>query len=536
MAFQLANRLPPGMPGDFQYCPHCCVAGGSCGSGDTRGTDVWQEWYDASGLAMPVLTPGSDMKISQLMNADHGGQVWVMAACGNEINEDLNWTFFERSDFDRDSNFMPSSPEIYGWIEDMNFVEYREWWVHVPSWFTCASGTAVGRWLWKTGNSCNDYNNAGMKTTSFSADECAAANMCKSVGACGASPETFISCIDWKIAGSSSPSPVPSPPQCTDDNQYCSDWAANGECERNPAFMLVNCRASCGACPQPTPAPTTPAPPPPTPSSCADNNQYCSDWAANGECETNPGYMLTNCRASCGVCSGPQPSPATQAPTPAPTQGPPQDPREGCFWTTPPGGTVTLGKQSEKPGRICWTVDVPTGYAVHWQSSNSNGIYHSWNGDKCCQFSGLSSNQSNVVTFTPQYGNFGFCECINWSPQTGSLDCAGQATAEAMICPIEGSSDMKDMCTDSTSPNTCGGAGPAPTPPTQPTPTSAPTPTQGPPPSPPPGPGQCCYPCGGNCQDGWCSESQANCEGTCYGEWCTAAVSSSILRKVSEHQ
>jgi len=449
MAFQLANALPAGMPGDFQYCPHCCVAGGSCGSGDTQGTQVWQQWYDASGLAMPELTPGSDMKISQLMNADHGGQVWVMAACGDEINEDLNWTFFERSEFDRDSNFMPSSPEIYGWIEDMNFVEYREWWVHVPSWFTCPRGTAVGRWLWKTGNSCNDYNNAGMKTTSFSADECAAANMCKSVGACSGSPETFISCIDWKITGSSPPSPVPTPTQqCTDANQNCADWAANGECEANPAYMLVNCRQSCGACTTTAP---TPAPTPPPTQPCTDNNQFCEDWAANGECEANPLWMLANCQRSCGACPGPTP---TQAPTPT---GPAPTPGGRCAWTTPPGGEVVMGKQSEKPGRICWEFSVPTGYAVHYQSDGD--IYHSWNADKCCEFAGEFSNQSNVVTFTPQYGNFGFCECIGWTPSTGNMDCAGQATPENMICPVEGGSGY-NMCPDSTTtpPACCGAA------------------------------------------------------------------------------
>merc|ERR1719189_2681555 len=251
-------------------------------------------------------------------------------------------------------------------------------------------------------------------------------------------------------------------------------------------------------------------------------------------------------------------------------------PIDGCAWTTPPGGNVVMEKQSEKPGRICWSVDVPTGYAVHWQSNGD--IYHSWNAGKCCQFEGLSSNTTNVVTFTPQYGNFGFCECINWAPQTGSLECAGQATAEAMICPVEGSTDTKEMCSDSTSPNTCGGGQPTPT--SAPTPTQAPTqaPTPGcsdenqnceswaasgqceanpnymlvncrkscgvcsgpgpaptPAPTPPPGPGICCYEgCGsGNCQEGWCSESQGNCEGNCFGEWCTAAGLASLKNTTS---
>jgi len=309
MAYQLAGALPAGMPGDFQYCPHCCVGAfpdGACGSGDTRGTDVWQQWYDASGLAMPTLTPGSDFKVSQLMNADHGGQVWVMVACGNEISENVNWTYLERSDFDRGGeNYLPSNPEIYGWYENMSYGSHREWWLHVPASFSCPGGTAVGRWLWKTGNSCNDFNNVGFKTTTFKASEWAAVG--KDVQACTGSPETFISCVDFKVLSAAVPTPAPTPPTqapttpappppttapapgCSDANQYCEDWAANGECEINPGFMLENCPASCGVCSSPGP--------------CTDDNQYCEDWAASGQCEANPNYMLESCRKSCGVCS-----------------------------------------------------------------------------------------------------------------------------------------------------------------------------------------------------------------------------------------
>merc|ERR1719210_1428080 len=61
-----------------------------------------------------------------------------------------------------------------------------------------------------------------------------------------------------------------------------------------------------------------PAAPAPPPSPCSDDNQMCNDWAANGECQNNPGYMLEFCRQSCGVCS----SPTTLAPTPAPAPAP----------------------------------------------------------------------------------------------------------------------------------------------------------------------------------------------------------------------
>lgn len=67
------------------------------------------------------------------------------------------------------------------------------------------------------------------------------------------------------------------------------------------------------------PPSTTPSPPTPAPEPCTDGNQYCEEWAARGECENNPGYMLENCRRSCGACS---PAP-TSAPTPAPSPTPP---------------------------------------------------------------------------------------------------------------------------------------------------------------------------------------------------------------------
>ena len=39
-------------------------------------------------------------------------------------------------------------------------------------------------------------------------------------------------------------------------------------------------------------------------SACKDENERCKSWALNGECEKNPKYMLFNCSKSCGVCPG----------------------------------------------------------------------------------------------------------------------------------------------------------------------------------------------------------------------------------------
>ena len=35
---------------------------------------------------------------------------------------------------------------------------------------------------------------------------------------------------------------------------------------------------------------------------CKDNNNFCGTWAARGECEHTPGYMLRNCKESCLQC------------------------------------------------------------------------------------------------------------------------------------------------------------------------------------------------------------------------------------------
>jgi prolyl 4-hydroxylase len=39
-----------------------------------------------------------------------------------------------------------------------------------------------------------------------------------------------------------------------------------------------------------------------TPSSCVDEHEECQNWSEHGECDKNPGYMLFNCKRSCKVC------------------------------------------------------------------------------------------------------------------------------------------------------------------------------------------------------------------------------------------
>jgi len=42
--------------------------------------------------------------------------------------------------------------------------------------------------------------------------------------------------------------PSSEPVSCLDSVSYCPYWAAQGECQRNPAYMEVRCKQSCGKC------------------------------------------------------------------------------------------------------------------------------------------------------------------------------------------------------------------------------------------------------------------------------------------------
>ena len=35
---------------------------------------------------------------------------------------------------------------------------------------------------------------------------------------------------------------------CTNNHALCSDWAANGECDKNPKFMHQSCKPACQIC------------------------------------------------------------------------------------------------------------------------------------------------------------------------------------------------------------------------------------------------------------------------------------------------
>ena len=47
---------------------------------------------------------------------------------------------------------------------------------------------------------------------------------------------------------------------CEDEHTLCESWAKAGECDKNPTYMEVNCKASCKRCKKAEGAPKKEAP------------------------------------------------------------------------------------------------------------------------------------------------------------------------------------------------------------------------------------------------------------------------------------
>ena len=77
---------------------------------------------------------------------------------------------------------------------------------------------------------------------------------------------------------------------CRDAADGCAVWAASGECEKNAPFMNVSCKRSCGLCP--TISGGRSAYRQRGGASCEDRSSFCGQWAAVGECDSNPNYSI----------------------------------------------------------------------------------------------------------------------------------------------------------------------------------------------------------------------------------------------------
>eukprot|EP00927_Polykrikos_kofoidii_P021511 TRINITY_DN20323_c0_g2_i1.p1 TRINITY_DN20323_c0_g2~~TRINITY_DN20323_c0_g2_i1.p1 ORF type:complete len:1236 (+),score=163.37 TRINITY_DN20323_c0_g2_i1:57-3764(+) len=342
------GRFPKGMPSDFRYEPWTANygnmrgqtgsdGGSSCGaknSLNTEGLLLWEQFYIDSGIAVPTLTPGAEVVVRARITADHGGQAWLMVACGNKISEDVEWTFLDRASDDRDHHFLPSNPAIYAWavgeaMETMSKITTSRW--QVPSSFKCSSDHAIGRWLWKTGNTCNDVNNIGRSTESFSLEEFTSIvrdyNPSKTTSrACTVEPEIFISCFDFRVSGTSGP-PVSAPSMSPTPSTTASQPTSRVTPTPTPRIATATPTPTPGS-PTSTPA-QTPTPTPGSPSStptstetseCTHNDdctssawcqqtslvQWCAQMGVAGSCPT------PHCRRGGGSQSS-QPKPSTPA-------------------------------------------------------------------------------------------------------------------------------------------------------------------------------------------------------------------------------
>ena len=76
-----------------------------------------------------------------------------------------------------------------------------------------------------------------------------------------------------------------------DSTAECYTWAADGQCTSNPDYMLSSCRYSCHewfAHRRKT-----------YPDAPIDKQPDCHGWAKKGECKANAPYMKTECPESC---------------------------------------------------------------------------------------------------------------------------------------------------------------------------------------------------------------------------------------------
>ena len=159
---------------------------------------------------------------------------------------------------------------------------------------SCDSGFNVdGEPIADIGQFCDDWSANGECTNNpgYMLQNCATS--CASLGMSGYATMAENRVMESNLEGNN---PI------ADIGQYCRDWATNGECDNNPGYMLQNCATSCagvGATGYATMDENRAMESNLDGNPIADIGQYCGDWANNGECDNNPGYMLQNCATSC---------------------------------------------------------------------------------------------------------------------------------------------------------------------------------------------------------------------------------------------
>ena len=81
-----------------------------------------------------------------------------------------------------------------------------------------------------------------------------------------------------------------------DSDPSCPNWALDGECQKNPAFMSSTCAKSCaGKLPKQFKDDELAN----LLDDVVDLEPHCATWAAQGECANNPTFMAASCARSC---------------------------------------------------------------------------------------------------------------------------------------------------------------------------------------------------------------------------------------------
>lgn len=88
----------------------------------------------------------------------------------------------------------------------------------------------------------------------------------------------------------------------SDFHTDCQMWAQQGECSKNPGYMMESCQRACNSTCVKAAAESVLGVWSAIKDGCTDNSNYCGQWAAVGECDSNPHYMKTQCRVTCGLC------------------------------------------------------------------------------------------------------------------------------------------------------------------------------------------------------------------------------------------
>ena len=114
---------------------------------------------------------------------------------------------------------------------------------------------------------------------------------------------------------------------CIDSDERCPEWSEKDECQRNPQYMLVNCRKSCGTCVNGHAGTTQVIPDPSlneegmkkllqtakymydltsrnikSHKSCYNSDPMCTYWAIHGKCKSDAETMKQKCAATCQFC------------------------------------------------------------------------------------------------------------------------------------------------------------------------------------------------------------------------------------------